>query len=429
VDARTRKEVAEALVAALAGGYAHAEVGQRMAAVVRKKLRTGAYDKINSAEEFAHVLTADVRAIVDDKHLRVMFAGHGEALMGPSGSSPMVMMAMMRAMNGAVARVQILEGNIGYMEVNGEAPLDAAKDPIAAAFAFLRNTNALIIDARGNAGGDPQTVAFYMSYLSAGAPYVVNRIHWREGNRIEETLSTDVGPLTYGAKKPVFYLTSSRTFSGGEEFAYDLQAFKRGVIVGETTGGGANPSDLRQLGHGFSMRLPGGYAVNPVTDSNWEGVGVSPDVNVPAAQALIEAQRLAVDRLLTNTEDPRQRAALAALAVELKDSASADDASISSQPNRLRDAQSVGQYRVGMGLGPSVSKISGKLYVNLNSPNTPEVGLLPEGGDRYRLEGYPDDFTAAFSQTKGDEIQLKVYLSRWPATIAYKQEIPIRQNP
>jgi hypothetical protein len=91
-----------------------------------------------------------------------------------------------------------------------------------------------------------------------------------------------------------------------------------------------------------------------------------------------------------------------------------------SQPNRLRDAQIVGHCRLDTGLGPSVSENSGKLYVNLNSPNTPEVGLVPEGGDQYRLEGYPDDFTAAFSATNGGEIQLKVYLSRWPPTIAYK---------
>jgi C-terminal processing protease CtpA/Prc len=198
------------------------------------------------------------------------------------------------ARNGAIGRLEVLAGNIGYMEVSGVPP--RANAAIDAAFAFLRNTDALIIDLRGNGGGSPETVAYYMSYLSEGAPYTVVRIHDRQRGVIE-TKTTELGERSYGKKKPVYVLTSVFTFSGGEEFAYDVQAFKRGVIVGQTTGGGANPGGPHSLGHGFTVFVPMGLVKHPATGTNWEGVGVKPDVPVAPELALLEAHRLAAELL------------------------------------------------------------------------------------------------------------------------------------
>jgi hypothetical protein len=66
-------------------------------------------------------------------------------------------------------------------------------------------------------------------------------------------------------------LTSHETFSGSEELAYDLKVLKRATIVGEVTGGGANPGDSVSLPHSFSIFVPSGRAVNPITKTNWEG--------------------------------------------------------------------------------------------------------------------------------------------------------------
>lgn len=183
------------------------------------------------------------------------------------------------------------------MRVNGVPMFDYSKDAIAAAFAFLRNTDALIIDNRDNGGGDPRTVAFYMSYLSEGDPYLLNTFHWRKDDHVVESKTTNLGELSYGSRKQVFVLTSQGTFSGGEELTYDLQAFKRGVVVGETTGGGANPGGLLPLGHQFVAFIPGGYPVNAITQSNWEGAGVKPDIEVSAEQAMNKAYELALKKL------------------------------------------------------------------------------------------------------------------------------------
>ena len=114
--------------------------------------------------------------------------------------------------------------------------------------------------------------------------------------RKERYQSTDLGDISYGSRKPVFVLDSADTFSGGEELSYDLQALKRAVIVGEVTGGAANPGGPVPLDQHFLVFVPLGQGVNPVTGTNWEGVGVKPDITVPADMALTKAHAIAINR-------------------------------------------------------------------------------------------------------------------------------------
>lgn len=430
LDAATRKAVVDTLAQDLARDYAHPAVGERMAAAIRGKLAAGAYKGIDSPAAFAGALTADVHAVATDKHFRVWFSSHSGL---PMPSGPVVaraMMARMKKMNGAIPQVAILAGNIGYMEVNGMPPLPLAKRAIAAAFAFLHNTDALIIDLRGNGGGDPQTDALYMSFLSRGAPYVVNQFHWRSPERITETETTNLGTLSYGSQKLVLCLTSQRTFSGGEELAYDVQAFKRGVIVGERTGGGANPSDVEQLGHGFWALVPDGYVVNPATGGNWEGRGVTPDVPVSADMAVVTAERLAIAKLMTRSTDPGERAALEAVGRELAMRAAA----IGGHAGRKLDAmQLVGAYRsldgrVGVAPGggglTQVIQRGGQLFLEPSVPNMPPTRLVATGENIYHLSGYPSDFTAAFSRSRAGDVRLVLDIGVWPAAILRRVTVP-----
>ena len=154
--------------------------------------------------------------------------------------------------------------------------------------------------------------------LAEGEPDVVNTCQWRVGNRVEEFKTTELAELSYGAHKPVFVLTSPDTFSGGEELTYDVQVFKRGVVVGEVTGGGANPGGPMPLPHQFVVNMPGAQAVNPVTGTSWEGVGVKPDVQVSAATALNVAHALAIKQLAAEANDPETRATLEAVGMKLQ---------------------------------------------------------------------------------------------------------------
>jgi C-terminal processing protease CtpA/Prc len=92
---------------------------------------------------------------------------------------------------------------------------------------------------------------------------------------------------------PVYILTSKRTFSAAEAFAYDLQALKRATVVGEPTGGGAHPFQYRRVRPHFVLSLAEARSLNPITKQNWQGVGVQPDVLVPAENAFDKAFELA----------------------------------------------------------------------------------------------------------------------------------------
>jgi hypothetical protein len=375
--------VASTFARALREDYAHPETGAKMAALIEKKAQRGAYDKLEPFA-FAQALRDDARSISSDKHLQVMPSAPGPAG-GPGGRPDSAASAEVRRMNGAIVEAKILDGNIGYLVINGVPPLEISKSAIDAAFAFLKNTDALILDLRGNSGGEPSCVAYYLSYLSEGAPYVVNVIHWRKGDRKESYSTTDLGNIAYGAKKPVYALTSAWTFSGGEELAYDLKAFRRGVVVGEPTGGGANPGGFRPLGHGFAAFVPVGFAVNPVTHTNWEGVGVQPDVATPADQALTRAHHLAAEAIKSaggTTPQPGIDLVLRKL-----------DAA--NQPE-LPAQTLVGDYGfvAGGGPRPKIELRENRLYLQI--AGRPAVALVPIGQGRYTLNSLPATFQATF---------------------------------
>ncbi len=286
LDAASRTAVVNAAADALRQRYVYPDVGRRAAESIEAALAAGAYDEIVQPWAFAERLTTDLQAVARDKHLRVSARGSAPipatAAANPPPSPP-------PRSEAGIARADRLPGNIGYIEVVGLPGLDVFKPPLERAMAALADTRALIIDLRRNGGGTPHAEVYLTSYLLDPAkPIPVNRFVWRnpgtETFRTEEFLSS---PTPYWYRdKPVYVLTSARTFSGGEAVAYDMQALKLATIVGETTGGGANPGGGAPLTPDFGMFMPGGRGENPTTGTNWEGVGVKPDVPAPAADAL-----------------------------------------------------------------------------------------------------------------------------------------------
>jgi C-terminal processing protease CtpA/Prc len=203
----------------------------------------------------------------------------------------------MERINCGFVKVEQLPGNIGYLKFNMFASPDMCGPTASAAMNFLANTDALIVDMRDNGGGDPSMVRYVSSYVFSTRTHL-NDLWNRKTGETQEYWTLDTIPgKRFGGEKPVYVLTSSRTFSGAEEFSYNLKMLKRATIVGETTGGGAHPVAGRRIDDHFMIGVPGARAINPISKTNWEGVGVEPDVKVAAADALTTAQKLATEKI------------------------------------------------------------------------------------------------------------------------------------
>jgi C-terminal processing protease CtpA/Prc len=200
--------------------------------------------------------------------------------------------------NCTFSKLEILNHNIGYVKFGAFPDPDICGPTVVAAMNFVAHTDALIFDLRENHGGDPSMVDFMVSYLFR-EPTHINELTNRHDNTTHQYWTLPWVPGPRFVDQPVYVLTSHDTFSGGEEFTYDLKAQKRATIVGETTGGGAHPVRGMPAGDHFAIGVPFGRPINPVTKGDWEGKGVEPDVKVSAADALTTAEKLAADKLAT----------------------------------------------------------------------------------------------------------------------------------
>jgi C-terminal processing protease CtpA/Prc len=215
-------------------------------------------------------------------------------------------------------KVERMQGNIGYIDIRGFTPPEVGGETGAAAMTFVANTDALIVDLRFNGGGEPAMVAFLTSYLF-DEPTHLNDIYERYTDSTQQWWTSGFVPgRRFGGKKPLFVLTSSRTFSGGEEFAYNLKNLKRGTLIGETTGGGAHPVNGVKVSDHFEIGVPFARAISPITKTNWEGVGVAPDISMPADQALDAAYLMALEKVVAATTDPNRKAGLQRLLEDKK---------------------------------------------------------------------------------------------------------------
>jgi len=291
-DVRIAPERLEGLIESLAkeieDRYVFPDVGHQIAERLRERMFDGAYEDA-TLESLAGRLEADLRSINHDKHL-----GVSPVLPTPAPEAArqqeLDRTREMRRLNYGFQKVEILDGNVGYLDLRGFLPIGIARETAAGAMALLANVDALVIDLRRNGGGDPSMTQFLCSYFFAERTHL-SSIAWRGLDAMDELWTFDDVPGKRLVDVPIFVLTSSSTFSAAEGFAYALQSRGRATVIGENTGGGAHPGSTHEIGGLLSVFIPNGQAVNPITKTNWEGVGVEPLVKIPAEQALETAKR------------------------------------------------------------------------------------------------------------------------------------------
>src|SRR6516162_7458125 len=283
LTADMRAEVIEGALKKLESAYVFPDVAKKMAEGIRSRLEKKEYDNITSAKQLATTLTDQLQAISHDKHLRVRYSHEPipKRLRGEPGPEEKARFRRdVAANNFGFEKVERLEGNVGYLELRGFLPADMAGETAASAMAFLAHTDTLIIDLRKNGGGSPGMVALMCSYLLPAEEVVhLNDLYFRPENSTHQWWTLPYVPVKRYEGKKVYLLTSKRTFSAAEEFTYNLKNLHRATIVGETTGGGAHPGGPRPINDHFSVWVPTGRAINPVSKTNWEGTGVKPDID------------------------------------------------------------------------------------------------------------------------------------------------------
>ena len=308
IDAATRTKVIDSILKRLNDSYVFPEVAKKMEQSIRERVDKKEYDQITSAKEFGNKLTQDLQAVSNDKHLRVRYSHEAIPERGerrePTAEEREQRKRDLTWMNHGFGKVERLPGNIGYLEFFNFADEELGADTVAAAMNFINGTDALIIDMRRNGGGNPAMVALVCSYLFGPEPVHLNDLYWREGNRTDEFWTKKELAGKRYLNKDVYVLTSKRTFSGAEEFSYNLKNLKRATIIGETTGGGAHPGGGFRISEHFGMFVPTGRAISPITKTNWEGTGVTPDVAVPSDQALLVARLMALKKSASTVVNP-----------------------------------------------------------------------------------------------------------------------------
>ncbi|MFK2931217.1 S41 family peptidase [Dyella agri] len=314
VDSAMRQQVVGMLAADLERYYVFPDKAKQYAAALRAKQQQGAYDAVSSADQFAKRLTADLQAVSQDRHLAVEYSADAlppeRTSDEPSAEEKAEMLSIGRRLNFGIETVGRLPFNIGYVDLHAFLPAEQVRSRYAAMMTLLGDTRALIIDLRKNDGGDPDAVALLASYLFDKRTRL-NDIYSRIDDRTHE-MWTQVrldGPR-YGGTREIYLLTSSKTFSGGEDFSYALKNLKRATLVGETTGGGAHPGMPHTLSEHFAVFIPFGRSISPITHTDWEGTGVIPDIAVPADKALATAQQRLLSAFLATEKDPGKREAL-----------------------------------------------------------------------------------------------------------------------
>jgi hypothetical protein len=294
----TPTHLVDAIATQLNEIYVYPELAKKMEKSIREHLAHGDYDAITTGPELAARFTEHLRDVSHDRHLAVEYAAKAppEGQDEPSDDDKARMKDQLERIHCGFDKPESLDGNIGYLKFDMFGPVDICGPKATEAFSALGDVDALILDLRHNGGGQPKMVAFVASYLFGKRTHL-NDIYARKDNKTDQFWTEPDLPGKKFATQPVFVLTSAQTFSGGEEFCYDLQNTKRATIVGEVTGGGAHPTMGKRLDDHFVINVPFARAINPVTKTDWEGKGIQPDVKVPADQALETAKKLAVDKL------------------------------------------------------------------------------------------------------------------------------------
>ena len=390
------KLLIDSLSSALKRWYIYPDKAELISKTIKEKYKTGAYYKIQSRRELADILQTDIQKVHRDRHMRVMYSpGFEERLLTilPDSLQKKEMdmeLTDQRAHNFYFVKTEMLNVDIGYVRWDVFVGFTEEAKPIYdAAFRFVSNARAVIIDMRYNGGGSPEMVNALLNYFF-DKKLPMNHIIDFKRDTVKHY--TNPSATAFKLNMPVYILTAKNTFSGAEDFTYALKYAKRAIIVGDTTGGGAHPTGRAPLGQGFVLNIPNARSYHEITGTNWEGTGVYPDVHVKSEQALEQAQLLIFKDMLmkAGNDNEKKRWQWQIYATENK---------MAYAKQLLTDDVNYTKDQLKKLCGEYMNKVPDQgsviilikethLYIHFNSSNTSDLRLIPIGNNRFY---YGDD--------------------------------------
>ncbi|MBN8552531.1 MAG: S41 family peptidase [Caulobacterales bacterium] len=316
LSADQNRAVVLSLAQVLRERFAFRDRGTIAANEIEAMEQRGEFRDAHTAAELMALINSRIAPVVNDRHFRVRYMGP-EALAGfhegpPAPEDLAAFHEEIRLRGAEIPEVRWLAGNVGYLRISMFLDAPPVTEKLEAAIGILAATGALIIDVRGAPGGEPAGVANVIGHL---IDHPTPTVHMFDPAGPPEGVTLVAQPRTPAyVGRPVYVLIDGETGSGAEEFAYDLQAMGRATLVGQTTWGGATPGGYLPLTEGFAAFIPMMIVTNTITGTNWEGIGVRPDIEVPADQALDHAHRLALEAILRDADGIRRAIAEEGLA-------------------------------------------------------------------------------------------------------------------
>ena len=328
IDSQLRQRLVENITRELETRYVAPEKTKEIASYLRTKLQSGAYEKITDANELASALTKDLRTASKDLHLLVAYDPALERALRSAPSLPSIelpelpptpeQLGKQRQSNYDFRKLEIMSGNVGYLDLRSFVDLNQSKDTAAAAMNFLANTDAVIIDLRHNPGGFINLEIFLASYFYGVDPVELLSRYHREGDATVKEWTLREVPGKRLSSVDLYILTSRETGSAGEGFSFILQQRQRAKIIGEQTSGAGYGNKEFPIGDGFVFYISTFRQFDPRTGRGWQDVGVKPDIAVPSERALSVAHFEAVKNLVEKTSDARRKQQLSWLAALLQ---------------------------------------------------------------------------------------------------------------
>ncbi len=316
IDSLAKIEVVNSICNSLINNYVFPDKAKVMTDFLKQQTQNNIFRSVTDPNQFANEIQKALRSVNEDNHLRIEYNPRLEKdiikfLANKKGSNAILADQIKKdeKQNFYFKKVEILPSNIGYIEFTTFAvPSPSARKTVHSAMQFISHTDGLIIDLRNNFGGNGEMLGEILSYFFPTKTYT-GKTYNRIENKWTDSYIENKKEITNGLKlgMPLYILTSRRTFSAAESFAYTLQSMKKAVIIGNTSKGGAHATRSFSMGNGFVAFIPYSREENVITKTDWEGVGVIPDIETEEQNCILTAQNHFLNQKLLTEKDENEK--------------------------------------------------------------------------------------------------------------------------